>query len=123
LVLKKGDRFLEYYFDDRWFNIFQIHDRISGRIKGWYCNIGYPAEFQPDSISYRDLALDLLVYPDGRQTVLDQDEFAELPLRADVVTHAIVGLEELQILFRKMENHNIKPADMELKPFLELNTR
>ncbi len=33
-----------------------------------------------DCLSYVDLALDLLVFPDGRQFVLDEDEFLKLDL-------------------------------------------
>ena len=44
VVFKKGDRFVEHYYTDRWYNIFAIHDREDGKIKGWYCNIGKLAE-------------------------------------------------------------------------------
>ena len=43
VVFKKGDRFVEYYYSDRWYNIFAIYDRDDGQLKGWYCNIGKPA--------------------------------------------------------------------------------
>ena len=75
VVFKTGDRFVEYYFSDRWYNIFVIHDRDHGKIKGWYCNIGKPAVLEDGIVSYVDLALDLWVSADGKQTVLDEDEF------------------------------------------------
>ena len=40
IVFKKGDRFVEYYYFDHWYNIFAIYDRDDGQIKGWYCNVG-----------------------------------------------------------------------------------
>src|SRR5512144_989834 len=43
VVIKAGDRFVEYYYADRWYNIFVIHDRATENIKGWYCNVGKPA--------------------------------------------------------------------------------
>ena len=49
-------------------------------LRGWYCNIGKPALLDGDCLSYVDLALDLLVFPDGRQFVLDEDEFLRLDL-------------------------------------------
>jgi protein associated with RNAse G/E len=101
LTLKKGDRFVEYYFDDRWYNIFEIHDQSGQKIKGWYCNICHPAEFQNGRVLYRDLALDLLVYPDGRQSVLDQNEFNTLPLQTDVKNRAQGSLSDLRGLFLK----------------------
>ncbi len=39
-----------------------------------------PAEFSDGKIAYIDLALDLLVYPDGRYLILDEDEFEALAL-------------------------------------------
>jgi hypothetical protein len=76
IVLKRDDRFVECFFTDRWYNIFEIHDRDDDRIKGWYCNVGQPMVWDaPDAISYIDLALDLWVAVDGSQTVLDDDEF------------------------------------------------
>ncbi len=99
VVFKTGDRFVEYYYTDRWYNIFVVHDRDDGRIKGWYCNIGKPAEFEDGTVSYVDLALDLWVATDGKQTVLDEEEFEALGLDEDLRTRARNGLEELQQLF------------------------
>src|SRR5512134_972336 len=61
VVFKTGDRFVEYYYADRWYNIFAVHDHKDGRVKGWYCNIGMPAVFEDGVVSYVDLALDLWV--------------------------------------------------------------
>jgi protein associated with RNAse G/E len=101
IILKRGDRFIETYFSDRWYNIFKIQEQTSGLLKCWYCNIGYPALITDDSIAYRDLALDLLVYPDGRQKVLDEDEFSALPLSPDHQAAARQALVELQINFQE----------------------
>ncbi|MCK7519741.1 MAG: DUF402 domain-containing protein [Ignavibacteriales bacterium] len=49
-------------------------------------------------VSYVDLALDLWVSVDGRQTVLDEDEFAELGLDEDIRDDAQKGLDELKQL-------------------------
>jgi uncharacterized protein len=101
VVFKTGDRFIEYYYTDRWYNIFAIHDRDDGTVKGWYCNIGKPAVFEDSTVSYIDLALDLWVSVDGTQTVLDQDEFEALELNEELRTGALSGLEELKRLFLK----------------------
>ncbi len=98
-VLRTGDRFVETYYTDRWYNIFAIHDGEHGKIKGWYCNIAKPAVIEDSLVSYVDLALDLWVSADGKQTVLDEDEFEELNLNEDVRTSAFNGLEELKRLF------------------------
>jgi uncharacterized protein len=101
VVFKTGDRFVETYYTDRWYNIFAIHDRDDERIKGWYCNIGMPAVFEDGIVSYVDLALDLWVSADGRQTVLDEDEFERLELDEELRAGALNGLKELKTVFLK----------------------
>ncbi len=96
-----GDRFVESYFSDQWYNFFEIHDHASDLIKCWYCNVTYPANITTDIISFRDLALDLLVYPDGRQVVLDEDEFAALNISTEDKMRALAALEELKTQFRE----------------------
>jgi protein associated with RNAse G/E len=98
-VFKTGDRFVEIYFTDRWYNIFTIHDRDDGKVKGWYCNIGMPAEVGEARVSYVDLALDLWVSTEGKQTVLDEDEFEKLQLDETTRSSALHGLHELKSLF------------------------
>ena len=99
LTLRKGDHFLETYFENRWYNYYEIHSQEGDRLKGWYCNVGYPAEIQGQTVSYRDLALDLIVLPDGTQTVVDEDEFEKLPLSEEAVAKAREALAELQRMF------------------------
>jgi uncharacterized protein len=99
VIFKTGDRFVEYYYIDRWYNIFAVYDRDDGRVKGWYCNIGKPAVFEDGIVSYIDLALDLWVSTSGKQTVLDQDEFEALELSEELRAGALRGLEELKQLF------------------------
>jgi uncharacterized protein len=101
IVLKQGDRFIETYYNDRWYNIFEIYSRTADTIKGWYCNITSPAQFGDDCLSYRDLALDLLVYPDGRQVVLDEDEFEQIELDKNERDTARQTLDELRQMFRE----------------------
>ena len=99
VVFKRGDRFIEYYYADRWYNIFVIHDGDSGDRKGWYCNIGKPAVIEEGTVSYVDLALDLWVSVDGTQIVLDEDEFESLELEEELRTGALKGLNDLKQLF------------------------
>jgi predicted RNA-binding protein associated with RNAse of E/G family len=102
IVLQTDDRFIETYFTDRWYNIYEIHDREDDRLKGWYCNIAYPAVWEADDLlSYRDLALDLWVASDGVQTVLDEDEFTALNLEPATRLQALAALDELRALFFK----------------------
>jgi len=100
LWLRHGDRFVEtYYADDRWYNILAVHSREDGHLKGWYCNIATPAEISEQCIAYRDLGLDLLIFPDGRQIVLDEDEFAAAEMPMAWRLQAQQALAELQTRF------------------------
>jgi hypothetical protein len=108
-TFRRGDVFLEFYYWDpsstrtsnpchagmadgsggaddfaeservRNYNVFQISS-ADGALKGWYCNLGLPAEFDPESrvLSYVDLALDIWANPDGSFVVLDEDELEEI---------------------------------------------
>jgi protein associated with RNAse G/E len=100
ITLKRRDRFVETFYDNRWYNLFEIYDRDDGQRKGWYCNICHPAVIRDDSISYIDLALDLWVTPDGQQTILDEDEFAGLDLDGKTRTQALAALGSLQSWFQ-----------------------
>jgi hypothetical protein len=104
ITLKQGDPFIETYYTERWYNIFEIRDRDDGRTKGWYCNVARPAVLEAeDRLSFVDLALDLWVAADGTATVLDEDEFAALNLDAETAFRAQAALDEL--LDRFGRNH------------------
>lgn len=70
-----GDHFMEWFYTDRWYNIFEIH-AADGALKGWYCNIAEPATITASTVTCRDLLLDLWVAADGQTHVLDEEEFA-----------------------------------------------
>jgi protein associated with RNAse G/E len=100
LWLRRGDRFLETYYRDRWYNVFAVHDSVDDHLKGWYCNITRPARFEPSGTDLfaEDLALDMIVYPDRHWTVLDVEEFASLPIDLDERQNCLQALSELQSL-------------------------
>jgi protein associated with RNAse G/E len=97
-TFETGDHFVEWFYTDRWYNIMEVRG-AGDRLKGWYCNVTYPAEFQPDHISYRDLALDLWVAPDGATLTLDEDEFdADPAIDAHARAQALAALGRLREL-------------------------
>ncbi|MFZ5855882.1 MAG: DUF402 domain-containing protein [Chloroflexota bacterium] len=98
-TLKRGDRFVETYFTNRWYNIFEIYDRDNGALKGWYCNITRPSKFADGRVEYVDLFLDLWISADGRQTVLDEDEFLAAELDEQTRRAARKALNELRKRF------------------------
>ncbi len=100
ITLKRNDRFLERYYKDRWYNIFEMHDRVDDHLKGWYCNVTKPAEFKPGEITYVDLALDLLVFPDMEFLILDEDEFTTMKIDEVSRNKAQQALDELITLVK-----------------------
>jgi len=102
-VVRRGDRMVELFFDDRWYNVFAVHDGSTGGLRGWYCNITRPARLEPADVYAEDLALDLLVFPDGSSRVLDEDEFEALRLSPEDRAKALAALSELKELAARCE--------------------
>ncbi|MEW6568043.1 MAG: DUF402 domain-containing protein [Chloroflexota bacterium] len=99
LELRRGDRFIETFYAHRWYNIFAVHDAEDGQLKGFYCNITRPPRFDDQGHIYaEDLALDLVVYPNGTWWVTDEEEFAALPLGLSERKQSLRALAELQSL-------------------------
>lgn len=94
-VFERGDRFIEHFFSDRWYNIYKIYAVGTGALRGWYCNVARPAMIEATLVTQVDLALDVWVEADGKTRVLDEAEFAELPIAAeerDAARHALAEL-------------------------------
>ncbi|MDD9955219.1 MAG: DUF402 domain-containing protein [Anaerolineaceae bacterium] len=96
VTFKRGDVFTEWFYSDRWYNVFRIEDGARGALKGWYCNITRPACIGDGVVSADDLALDLFVAPDGATQLLDEDEFALLDLPAADEAAALRAVVELR---------------------------
>jgi protein associated with RNAse G/E len=98
MQLRKGDLFIEYFYLDRWYNIFKVFEAASSELKGWYCNVTRPARMEGENLYADDLALDLLVYPDKSFQVLDEDEFDELDIPSADRINALAAMDELMKL-------------------------
>ena len=101
ITLRRGDRFREWFFRERWYNIFRLGDGQSGALKGWYCNITRPPRIEADRVSAEDLCLDVFVYPDGRTLLLDVDEFAALALPRREEKEAWAAVDAIRCLVEK----------------------
>jgi protein associated with RNAse G/E len=73
-IIARGTVSIEFYWLDRWYNIFRFL-QPSGDLISYYCNINVPPVFHRNVLSYVDLDLDILVAPDLSYSVLDEDEF------------------------------------------------
>jgi len=72
--IKKGTISYEYYWFDRWYNIFRFHES-DGTLRNYYCNINMPLVFDRGVLDYVDLDIDIVVWPDKTWQILDRKEF------------------------------------------------
>lgn len=98
VLMKQGDIFIEWFYSDRWYNVFMLFDVDDKMLKGYYCNLTRPAIIAETEVAADDLALDLFVKPDGAILILDQDEYAALKLpvhECQQVEHACKQIADL----------------------------
>ena len=69
-----GTHSLEYYWLDRWYNVFRFA-QPNGELRNYYCNVNVPPTFDGEILSYTDLDLDILVEPDFSYRLLDVEDF------------------------------------------------
>ena len=97
-LFKRGDRFVETFYSDRWYNVFAVYDRDDHKLKGWYCNICRPAKLGQTAVCCEDLALDMWVSAQNQIQVLDEDAFASLDLDPEERQKCLSALQELTYL-------------------------
>lgn len=97
-TIASGTRSLEYYWLDRWYNVFRFA-QPDGQLRNYYCNVNVPPTFSDDVLSYVDLDLDILVDPDLSYRILDAEDFERnievYGYPAEVQANARQALEEL----------------------------
>lgn len=74
-VIRRGTISYEYYWKNRWYNVFRFHEP-DGALRNFYCNINQPPILRGDVLSYIDLDIDVLVAADLTFQVVDLEEFA-----------------------------------------------
>jgi uncharacterized protein len=88
----------EYYWLDRWYNVFRFRG-ADLNLKRFYCNINMPPRFDGQTLTYVDLDIDVLVEPDLSYRVLDLEDFQENARHynypVDIQTEAHRALDEL----------------------------
>lgn len=73
-VIGRGTISYEFYWLDRWYNVFRFHEP-SGDLRNFYCNVNLPPTFENGVLDYVDLDIDVLVRNDFSHQILDLDEF------------------------------------------------
>ena len=105
-AIQSGTRTNEYYWLNRWYNIFRfMKDDNTTRL--YYCNINMPPSLKDNVLTYIDLDIDVLVQPDFSYQVLDLDEFEENASRygysEEVKNQAQTALKELGFLIESRQ--------------------
>lgn len=73
-LIKSGTISYEYYWLNRWYNVFRFHEP-DGTFRNYYCNINMPPTFEDGVLDYVDLDIDILVSDDWTYQIVDSDEF------------------------------------------------
>lgn len=63
-----------HFWTDRPYNVYHWLDRTSGATIGYYVNLSDGTRVAEGLLEWRDLAIDVLLLPNGRMTILDEDE-------------------------------------------------
>lgn len=97
-VIRRGTVSYEYYWLDRWFNVFKFHEP-EGDLRNFYCNINLPPSFENNVLDYVDLEIDVLVSKNFEVEILDREEFDENSVifnySMDLKTKTFETLDEL----------------------------
>ncbi len=105
-VIRRGTISYEYYWLDRWYNIFQFHEP-EGDLRNFYCNISQPPIFNKNTLDYIDFDVDILVWKDFSYHILDLEEFEEnkraLNYPTDIIRKIHTSVSEIEILIEKRE--------------------
>lgn len=81
-LISQGTVSHEYYWLDRWYNVFRFHEP-DGRFRNYYCNVNMPPKLEDGVLDYVDLEIDIVVWPGGRRDVLDRADFETSAKRFD----------------------------------------
>lgn len=100
-LIKKGTISYEYYWSDKWFNIFRFHEP-NGDLRNYYCNIALPAEFENDALKYVDLDVDIMTDNYMNTHVLDSEEFEQNIEVYGYTEEIISGVRETTELLQEM---------------------
>jgi len=98
LTIPKGSYTLAYYWGDRPYNLYIWRDK-NGNYLGSYFNIVKNTNMTDAIVSFEDLIIDVLVFPNGDHFILDENE---LPVTMNQFEDGFV-LQALQELINSLE--------------------
>ncbi|MEP6789192.1 MAG: DUF402 domain-containing protein [Acidobacteriota bacterium] len=105
-TIKKNTVSVEYFWLDRWYNIFRFLES-DGSLRNYYCNVAMPATIVGGTLDYVDLDIDVVVWPNRKYEVLDRDEFkrntAKYGYPEDLRDRAEASVSELMGMIERSE--------------------
>ncbi|HTH36454.1 MAG TPA: DUF402 domain-containing protein [Pyrinomonadaceae bacterium] len=104
--IKPGTVSIEYFWLDRWYNIFRFHEP-DGAFRNFYCNVAMPPVLREASLEFVDLDIDLIVDLKGKVSVHDEDEYCENAARfryaPDIETAVKTSVNELAAMINRRD--------------------
>ncbi len=105
-VIRRGTISYEYYWLDRFYNVFRFHEP-DGEFRNFYCNVNLPPKFENGVLDYIDLDIDVVVWKDFSIKILDLDEFEESSKKFNFTEELIIKTKSsLEELLRLIENRD-----------------
>jgi len=107
-IIPAGTVSEEYYYFDRWYNIFRF-STPDGSLISRYCNINMPPTYVNSVLEYVDLDLDVVLWPDGKIDILDREEFEANKISYGYPRHVIDSAEAALNNILKMAKNGVLP--------------
>jgi predicted RNA-binding protein associated with RNAse of E/G family len=113
IIAENGYLAIWFVYRNRWYDIGKFFDRAR-KCVGYYCDIIKPIEQlqrgPSKTVMITDLFLDLWIWPNGRYTVLDRDEFKD-GLRRGHISKALAceARGQLDLLVKRLKSKRFPP--------------
>lgn len=102
--IRRGTVSYEYYWLDRWYNVFRFHEP-DGSFRNFYCNVNMPPAFNEGVLDYVDLEIDVLIQLDFSFKILDFEEFHANAIKFAYPTEVVFNAERaLEEILQSIEN-------------------
>ncbi len=102
-VIRPNTTSYEYYWLNRWYNIFRFHEP-NGELRNYYCNINMPPRMNKKVLDYIDLDIDILVWNDFSYKILDEKEYEENAKKFNYQESLKYKVKEnIEVLIKKIE--------------------
>lgn len=105
-VIRRGTVSYEFYWFDRWYNIFRFHEP-EGELRNFYCNVNLPPTFDGEVLDYVDLDIDVVVWKDFSYQILDLEEFEKNAVKfsypQEIYNRANESLKDILSLIKRRD--------------------